>query len=375
MPSDTAGPVSRVELPLNITRFEPPGRVGVIGTGAFGRFCIDAYGQTEDLRVVAAADSDPDALHRVGGRDLHLHSDWQRLVDDPQIEVVHLAAPPHVRRDIVFASLRAGKSVFCEKPLALSLEDADAMITAARQGGMALGIDYVMRHHPAYQMLETLASSSLIGGLRTVSLQNFAQQMPGDHWFWDRARSGGILVEHGVHFFDAYRRVAGDALHVHGLAPRHEAVEVTVGYNSGVVGRFYHEFAFPRAVERTLGTFFFERGSVEIEGWIPTAAHLTVLSEPEALGAVLAPWQARVHRQGAGVARVTLEFPERQAAYAQGIVAGMRDLIARHRDSGYQMSVTAADARESLALAIAGQTAVDTGVTVELEAYRYSPVT
>lgn len=370
MPSDIADPASKVESPPNIETLEPPARIGVIGTGAFGRFCVDAYRQTDDLQVVAAADPDPLALHFPEDEGIRLHSDWRYVVDDPEIEIIHLAAPPHVRREVVFASLESGKSVFCEKPLALSLIDADAIIAAARRSGVALGIDYVMRHHPAYRILETLATSGLFGRLRTASLQNFAQHMPKDHWFWDRSRSGGILVEHGVHFFDAYRRVAGEAERVWGLAPRFEAVEVTVGYASGAVGRFYHEFAFPLAVERAEGTFFFEQGSVHVDGWIPTAMQVSVLAEQSALKAVLEGHKAHTSCGETGDALTTIRFLSRQAAYAQAIVEGIRDTLAQHRDPTHRMRVNEEDARESLVLALAAQEAIDTGMAVEVEPYR-----
>src|SRR5579859_3690470 len=116
MPLDTVGPASRVESQPNAVKLELPGRVGVIGAGAFGRFCIGAYGRTPDLRVLAAADPDASALGQLENLGLRLHQDWRRVLEDQEIEVVHLAAPPYVRRDVVFASLEAGKSVFCEKP-------------------------------------------------------------------------------------------------------------------------------------------------------------------------------------------------------------------------------------------------------------------
>ena len=109
----------------------PPGRVALVGAGAFGRFCIGAYGKSSDLEVVAVADPAPHALELVTAPSARLRSDWRAVVDDPQVEVVHLATPPHLRGEIVFAALQAGKSVFCEKPLALSLHEADAMIRAA----------------------------------------------------------------------------------------------------------------------------------------------------------------------------------------------------------------------------------------------------
>ena len=163
--------------------------------------------------------------------------------------------------------------MFCEKPLALSLREADEILDAARLARRSVGVDYVLRHHPAFELVARLSASGLFGPLRTFSLQNFAQALPGDHWMWDTEKSGGILVEHGVHFFDAYGQIAGAPEEVWGSAPRKEAVQVTVRYASGAIGHYFHEFAWPRSVERTHGIMFFEHGYVEIDGWIPERVH------------------------------------------------------------------------------------------------------
>ena len=150
-------------------------------------------------------------------------------------------------------------------------------------------MDYVLRHHPAFELVARLTASALFGPLRTFSLQNFAQVPPDDHWMWDTEKSGGILVEHGVHFFDAYGQIAGAPEEVWGSAPRKEAVGVTVRYGSGAVGRYYHEFAWPKTVERTHGIMFFEMGDVEIDGWIPERVHGRVEAPAAALEAVVRP--------------------------------------------------------------------------------------
>lgn len=266
-----------------------------------------------------------------------------------------MATPPFLRGDIVDSALAAGKGVFCEKPLALSLAEADRMIADADRYGVALGINYVMRHHPAYDLLERLSQSGLFGRLRTISFHNLAQIVAPEHWFWDRSRSGGILVEHGVHFFDAYARIAGDAAAVTGTIPRREAIDVTVQYSGGALGRFYHEFAFPKAVEQTRGVSAFERGTITIDGWIPTRISGTVLAGEDAVRhAIEGLTDVRVSSAGV-TCGVVAEFPDRERWYQYTIGAGLRDLVRRQRDPEHHMVVSAGEARASLALALAAQ--------------------
>ncbi len=339
----------------------PAGRVALVGAGAFGRFCLDVYSGAPDLSVVAVADPSAAALARVGAVGARLETEWRSLLHDDSIEVIHVATPPYLRGDVIAAAFEAGKSVFCEKPLALSLADADAMIAHAAARDLTLSVNYVMRHQPAYVLLEQLASSGLVGSLRTISFQNFAQLVPPDHWFWDRAKSGGILVEHGVHFFDAYARVAGPPLEIHGTAPRREAVDATIQYAGGALGRFYHEFAFPHAIEQTLGISLFERGSVEIEGWIPERMSGSVLASREAVQEVAQSTGIDLHITEDTATRFAGAFPNRQASYRAAILAGMRDVLRRHRNPTYQMTVSPEDARASLALALAAQEAASRG--------------
>jgi hypothetical protein len=147
---------------------------------------------------------------------------------------------------------------------------------------------------------------------------------------------------------------------------RTDAVEVTVCYESGVVGRYYHEFGFPHDVEYASGVVVFEAGHVAIEGWIPTrltgaaaAASSGTLVEIAASCDVALDVTA-----GDGVVRFQASFPDRSEQYQKAIAAGMRDLVRRHRDPQHRPAVTAQDGRASLALALAAQRACDTNEIV-----------
>jgi predicted dehydrogenase len=340
------------------SRVSPPACVAVAGAGGFGQFCLETYRQTGDIDVVAAADPHLAGSAPRAHPELSITADWRTLLDDPTIEVIHLATPPVLRAEIAVPALEAGKSVFCEKPLALSLREADEILDASRLAGRSVGVDYVLRHHPAFELVARLSASELFGSLRTFSLQNFAQALPGDHWMWDTKQSGGILVEHGVHFFDAYGQIAGAPEEVWGSAPRREAVEVTVRYLSGAIGHYFHEFAWPRNVERTHAIMFFERGYVEIDGWIPERVHGRVEAPAAALAALFPSLEVR---EDSGAASFEARFPDREAAYRSAIVDGMRDLVAKHREPSHHMVVSAHDARDSLSLALGARRAVETG--------------
>src|SRR5262245_20687103 len=123
--------------------------VGIVGLGRSGS---DIHAQTVKklkslFTVCAVADSDParrrEAMEQLGCR---AHPDLSGLLDDPDVDLVVLATPSHVHAEQTIESLGRGKHVVCEKPMALSISDADRMIAAAEKGGRLLTIFHNMRY-------------------------------------------------------------------------------------------------------------------------------------------------------------------------------------------------------------------------------------
>ena len=90
-----------------------------------------------------------------------------------------------------------------------------AILAAGHAAGKVVGINYVMRYDPLYQIVEQVALGGVLGRLTHVEFQNYASDegLDDGHWFWDRQQSGGIFVEHGVHFFDIIGAIIGGAGH------------------------------------------------------------------------------------------------------------------------------------------------------------------
>jgi predicted dehydrogenase len=338
-------------------KLTPPGRIGIIGLGDFGLFCMEAFDASADLQVVAVADPRPDLSARVPATDrVSVYENWQRLIQDTSVEVVHIATPSWTHAEIALAAAAHGKSVFVEKPLALSLADADAMTAAFEGARLALGINYVMRHQPIYRLLIALSQRGLLGSIHRIALENGAQAVPGGHWFWDRDKSGGILVEHGVHFFDVFRQIAGDA-RPSVTFDGGSQISTQVRYDQGAWGSFYHDFSLDKRVERLDATLLFDTGAAHLTGWIPEALRLRAITR-DIDGwkeVVSASPGARLWSKDAEVITISYAVPDRTTAYSDAIVAGARQVVATHRDPTLDMDVTADDARASLALALEAQ--------------------
>src|ERR1051325_1972742 len=104
---------------LHPSPVSPPACVAVAGAGGFGQFCLEAYRQSGDISVAAVADPNLAGSALRTHPELSVAADWRSPLRVPAIEVIHLATPPLLRAEIAVPALQAGKSVFCEKPLAL----------------------------------------------------------------------------------------------------------------------------------------------------------------------------------------------------------------------------------------------------------------
>jgi predicted dehydrogenase len=276
----------------------------------------------------------------------------------------------------------AGKHCFVEKPLATSLEEAVAAVTASQNANVQLSVNYVLRHHPLHTMAAAIIRSGALGPLGHFSLENFAADddlSPG-HWFWDLDQSGGIHVEHGVHFFDLCNHLAGrpptEAWGSTQRRPdgRQDRVSATVRYGDQILATFYHSFNQIRRFEHTTIRLHCLRGQIGLEGWIPTHLTMQGLVDSHGLETLRALLGDRLqvrerfggeaalfHHGGASEEIVAVVYardsaPNRHLEYKLAIQAGMRDLVGAIRENR-PPAVSSADALSSLAVAIAASRA------------------
>ena len=127
------------------------------------------------------------------------HDDYRRLLEDDAIDIVSVAVPNHLHRDVVVAAASAGKHVICEKPLARTLAEADEMIAACETAGCLLMYAEELCFAPKYVRAKELVDEGALG--RVFMVQQGEQHFgPHSDWFWDVERSGGgVLMDMGCH--------------------------------------------------------------------------------------------------------------------------------------------------------------------------------
>ncbi len=167
---------------------------------------------------------------------------WENLVRRDDIDMVDIAAPTNVHKEIAIAAAEAGKHVFCEKPLALNLKDAREMLAAAEKNGVKHQIGFNYRFAPAVRLAKKLIDEGKIGKIyhfRALYLQDWI--IDPDFplvWRLDRNIAGsGSLGDLGAHLIDLARYLVGDFSKVMGLSRTFIKERPIVGKMTGLSGK------------------------------------------------------------------------------------------------------------------------------------------
>jgi predicted dehydrogenase len=185
--------------------------------------------------------------------------------------------------------MKSGKHVLIEKPLATTIEDARRIMTVQKRTGRVAAIDFIQRFNPLVGELADMIRKKILGELRRVDVENYAQDegLPREHWFWNKKISGGILIEHGVHFIDLVNCLT-DQKPIQVTSSRfcrndiqEDQVMANVVYNRGLMATFYNSFSRPGYLEYTSLHLVFDLGQISLEGWIPIKGKLKALVNSE----------------------------------------------------------------------------------------------
>ena len=281
--------------------------VGLLGCGAFGRFCLREFAAMPELRAAAVADMVPEIARKAGEEfAVPVCPDIHALAARDDVQIIHIATPPSTHRELAIAALDAGKHVLCEKPLATTVADARRMIEVARTARRFLAVNLIMRYDPLNQAVARILETGLLGAPLHAFFENYAGDTPlgAGHWFWNPQVSGGIFIEHGVHFFDLFRMWFGPGEVVAAQQSERLAggiidqVHCTVRYDSVLLANFYHGFHQSSRMESQEARIVCERGTIRLFEWVPTRLEIDLLTDYAGLGRCPLARAARGGRRG-----------------------------------------------------------------------------
>ncbi|HYH66354.1 MAG TPA: Gfo/Idh/MocA family oxidoreductase, partial [Urbifossiella sp.] len=356
--------------------------LGVIGCGGFGLFALQQFAQVPGVRLIGmAATHRPASLAAASRFGIENTDDVGAFLASRDLDVVYIATPPFLHHSQAMAALEAGKHVIVEKPLALTVAQADELVAIARRRDRLLVANLMQRYNPLFAAVRQLVEARTLGEVLHGSFENYAsdENLPADHWFWDRLKSGGIFVEHGVHFFDLFAGWLGsgtvEAAQV-GVRPGtaiEEHVHATVRYGDAALVNFYHGFHQAGRMDRQELRLVFERGDVTLYDWVPTRARIHALVDerqtrelcdlfPGARLDVAASYGGTDRAcRGRGKAIDAYQVIDlsvgdgtaKSPLYGELLRAMMQDQVSWIRDRTHPRVVTEANGRDSLAVACA----------------------
>ena len=187
--------------------------VGIVGSGFVAELHAEALKCVPGAELVAVASPTPGRAEAFAARHgvERWFADYHSLLRDGHVDMITVACPNDLHAEVTIAAARAGVHVVCEKPLCLSLRQADAMLAACREAGVKLMYAEELLFAPKYVRAKQLVDEGALGEVYLVK-QGECHFGPHSDWFWDIDRSGGgVLMDMGCHSVEFGRWIYGKA--------------------------------------------------------------------------------------------------------------------------------------------------------------------
>ncbi|WP_432798197.1 Gfo/Idh/MocA family protein [Poriferisphaera sp. WC338] len=190
-------------------------KIGSIGAGRRGKICKMAHDPVNGVELVAVCDVLPEVIaeyqEEFGGK-LFATADYKELVAREDIDAVFVTTPDPFHEEHAVAAMEAGKHVYLEKPLAITLEGCDRILETAERCGVKLYVGHNMRFFPVVMKMKEIIASGRIGEVQAIWCRHFISY-GGDAYFKDwhseREYSTGLLLQKGAHDIDVIHYLAG----------------------------------------------------------------------------------------------------------------------------------------------------------------------
>ena len=223
-------------------------RAAMIGLGWWGRHMVNAVKGSAKLEIVRLTARRPDH-HRDFSAEtgIPLLDDYQKVLEDPEIDAVILCTPHSQHEDQVHAAIDHGKQIFCEKPLSLTKASAERMVTAARKAGLVMGVGHERRFESTMEEITRLVTSGEIG-THMHAEANFSHEifssLAADNWRGSKEEGPAVgMTGMGVHLTDLLISMLGPVEAVTAQTARRvldlptgDVVNVQLRFASGATG-------------------------------------------------------------------------------------------------------------------------------------------
>lgn len=226
--------------------------IAIIGCGTMGMTYAHNLGKMPGIRVSGVADLIQDRADRAAGASgAEAFTDWEQMLDQVKPETVAVCLPTFLHKSVVLKLAERGGHIICEKPAALTLEDAKEMEAACSEQGVRLFIGHVVRFFPNYRNALDQVKSGKIGEAKMAHFKRYGSYPQGaDKWYHDRSKSGGVIMDLMIHDIDFACWLFGDVESVYASVTKPsldgmEYAQVTMKFISGAIANLTGFWGYP----------------------------------------------------------------------------------------------------------------------------------
>ena len=233
-------------------------KIALIGSGFMGQYHAEAYKYIDGVKLVCVFDNNLDSVKKFAKK--HNCKPISRFKDlsKEEIDVIDICIPTPYHKNYIMKSAQFINKIICEKPLARTLEDGEAILKICEKEKIKLFVGHVVRFFPEYKKAHQIIKDGKLGKVgivRTSRCSQFPQRK--DNWFENVAMSGGIVLDFLIHDFDFLRWCFGDVKRVYGEGLAFKKIKnayyalVTIRFKNGVIAhaegswmhsKFYYGF-------------------------------------------------------------------------------------------------------------------------------------
>lgn len=190
-------------------------RIGIIGCGAIAeRLHLPSYTNCPETEITSVCDVDRQRARKVADKfNVKLvYTDWQKLLEEAPVDAVSVCLPNFLHNKVTVAAAQAKKHVLVEKPMAISVREAQEMVAAAQKNGVVLMVEQTLRFLPVVETAKRFLSQGILGKINTIRARSGSggptAWSPASKWFFEKEKSrGGALLDIGIHGIDLVRHL------------------------------------------------------------------------------------------------------------------------------------------------------------------------
>lgn len=234
-------------------------KIGIIGCGFMGKMHAKCYRALQNVKVIGVSDVRQDRAKEVANLTVaRVFSNADELINNKEIDAISVFLPTHLHKEFVIKSAQAKKHIFCEKPFALTVKDAEEMTKEIEKAKVKLMIGMVLRFWPEYIEFKRIVDSKIYGRLATLTCTRLSSRpiFGWDKWYFDPKRSGGAALDLHIHDTDYICYLLGKPKSVRSLRKKSnqgtEYISTTYNYKGVIVnaegGWVEQSFGFVQAI-------------------------------------------------------------------------------------------------------------------------------